>query len=197
MTQTSAPCSIRVRSYRETVRDASRTFILPAVADVRIALKRAALTVIPKLEGWTLRVFTVERTTTGERVAAVLDRLARRELGNRDFAAALAATLDGALAVLAVAAKRPRARRRDWVTAPRRQALTVSEESRPGRSGSPRCRTCIPLRVTRAGWSGGRAERDAHLPAVMEQRERRHEELGAVARRILNRPALRHRTRET
>src|SRR5579875_191691 len=92
--------SVRVRSYRESVRDASRTFRLPADADVR-----AALAAIPKVEGWTLRVFTVERTAAEERVAAVLDRLARREMGSPDFAAALAATLDGANAVLAVTAR--------------------------------------------------------------------------------------------
>jgi hypothetical protein len=97
--------SVRVRSYRESVRDASRTFFLSADADVRAALKRAALAAVPKVEGWTLCVFTVERTTAGERVAAVLDRLARREMGSPDFAAALAATLDGASAVLAVAAR--------------------------------------------------------------------------------------------
>lgn len=108
MSQSRPSCSIRVRSYGEKVRDASRTFILPTEADVRAALKRAALAAIPKIEGWTLRIFTIERTTTGERVAAVVDRLARRELGSRDFAAAVAATLDGALAVLAVAAKDPK-----------------------------------------------------------------------------------------
>jgi hypothetical protein len=97
--------SVRVRSYRESVRDASRTFRLSADADVRAALKRVALAAVPKVEGWTLRVFTVERTAAGEQVAAVLDRLARREMGGPDFAAALAATLDGASAVLEVAAR--------------------------------------------------------------------------------------------
>jgi len=97
--------SVRVRSYRESVRDASRTFRLSADADVLATLKRAALAAVPQVEGWTLRVFTVERTATGERVAAVLDRLARREMGGPDFAAALAATLDGASAVLAIAAR--------------------------------------------------------------------------------------------
>ncbi|HYZ22563.1 MAG TPA: hypothetical protein VE690_10440, partial [Rhodopila sp.] len=51
------------------------------------------------------RVFTVERTVAGERIAAVLDRLARREMGSPEFAAALAVTLDGASAVLAAAAR--------------------------------------------------------------------------------------------
>ncbi|MCK8787936.1 hypothetical protein M0638_26630 [Roseomonas sp. NAR14] len=97
--------SLRVRGYREGIRDAGRTFRLAAGADVRAALKRAALAAIPKQEGWTLRVFTVERTAEGERVAAVLDRLARREMGNPGFAGALAATLDGSVAVLAVAAR--------------------------------------------------------------------------------------------
>jgi hypothetical protein len=97
--------SVRVRSYREGIRDASRTFRLSADADVRTTLKRAALAAVPKVEGWTLRVFTVERTADGERVAAVLDRLARREMGGSDFAAALAATLDGGSAVLAIAAR--------------------------------------------------------------------------------------------
>ncbi|MDI3307684.1 MAG: hypothetical protein QJR07_11345 [Acetobacteraceae bacterium] len=97
--------SVRVRSYREGVHDVSRTFRLTADADVPAALKRAALAAVPKIEGWTLRVFTVERTAAGERVAVVLDRLARREMGGPDFAAALAATLDGVSAVLAVVAR--------------------------------------------------------------------------------------------
>src|SRR5690348_1882746 len=105
MTDAALSRSVRVRSYRESVRDASRTFRLSADADVRAALKRAALAAVPKVEGWTLRVLTVERTAAGEQVAAVLDRLARREMGGPDFAAALAATLDGASAVLAVAAR--------------------------------------------------------------------------------------------
>lgn len=97
--------SVRVRSYRESIRDAKRTFRLSAGTDVRAAMKRAALAAVPKIEGWTLRVFTVERTDEGERVAAVLDRIARREMGGPDFAAALAATLDGSRAVLVVAAR--------------------------------------------------------------------------------------------
>ncbi|MFL5285922.1 MAG: hypothetical protein ACJ8AW_34340 [Rhodopila sp.] len=103
MTDAALSRSVRVRSYRVSVRDASRTFRLSADADVRAALKRVALAAVPKVEGWTIRVFTVERTAAGEHVAAVLDRLARREMGGPDFAAALAATLDGAIAVLAVA----------------------------------------------------------------------------------------------
>jgi hypothetical protein len=82
-----------------------RTFRLAPGADLRAALKRAALAALPKPEGWTLRIFTVERTAEDERVAALLDRLARREMGGSGFAAALAATLDGGSAVLAVAAK--------------------------------------------------------------------------------------------
>ncbi|WP_458095489.1 hypothetical protein [Roseomonas sp. WA12] len=96
---------VRVRSYGAEIRDAGRTFRLAADTDIRAALKRAALAAVPKIEGWTLRVFTVDRTAEGERVAAVLDRLARREMGGPDFAAALAATLDDASAVLAVAAR--------------------------------------------------------------------------------------------
>lgn len=105
MTDTAMSRSVRVRTYRDRVQDASRTFRLSAGTDVRAALKRAALAAVPKAEGWTLHVLTVERTATGEHVAAVLDHLARREMGSPDFAAALAATIDGASAVLAVAAK--------------------------------------------------------------------------------------------
>src|SRR4051812_47967261 len=94
-----------VRVYRDKVSDAKGTFRLAASADVRAALKRAALAATPKTEGWTLRVFSVERTRPDERVAAVLDQLARREMGSPYWAAALAATMDGAYAVLAVAAK--------------------------------------------------------------------------------------------
>ena len=100
--------SIRVRSYRQVVRDAGQTFRLAPGVDVRAALKRAALAAVPKLEGWTLRVFTLERTKEGERLISLLDRLARAALGGSDFAAALAATLDGGRAVLAVAARDPR-----------------------------------------------------------------------------------------
>lgn len=101
----SSSLSVRIRSYRNGTLDTSRAFRLSADADIRAALKRAALAAIPKVERWTLRVFTVERTAAGERVAAVLDRVARREMDNPDFAAALAATLDGASAVLAVTAR--------------------------------------------------------------------------------------------
>ncbi len=97
--------TLRVRSYREGIRDAAQTFRLSADSDVRAALKRAALAAIPKLEGWTMRVFTIERTLEGERVAMLLDSLARREMGGPDYAAALAVTLDGGCAVLAVTAK--------------------------------------------------------------------------------------------
>ncbi|WP_156964169.1 hypothetical protein [Muricoccus aerilatus] len=76
--------------------------------DVRAALKRAALAAVPKVEGWTLRVFTLERTKEGERVTAPLDRLARAAMGGPDFVAALAATLDGSTVVLAVAARDPK-----------------------------------------------------------------------------------------
>ena len=72
---------------------------------IRAALKQAALAAVPKIEGWAMRVLTVERTAAGENVAALLDRLARREMGGPGFAAALAATLDGASAVLVVAAR--------------------------------------------------------------------------------------------
>lgn len=67
--------SVRVRAYREGVRDAGQTFRLAPSVDVRTALKRGALAAVPKVEGWTLRLFTVEQTAKGERVAAVLDRL--------------------------------------------------------------------------------------------------------------------------
>lgn len=97
--------SVRVRSYREVIRDAGPTFHLSADVDIRAALKRAALAAVPKVEGWTLRVFTIERTTASEHVAALLDHLVRREMGGPDFAAALAATLDDANAVLAVTAR--------------------------------------------------------------------------------------------
>jgi hypothetical protein len=36
---------------------------------------------VPKVEGWPLRVFTVERTARGEHVAALLNHLARRKMG--------------------------------------------------------------------------------------------------------------------
>ena len=52
-------------------------------------------------------MFSTERTSEDERAAPVLDRLARHHMGAGGFAAALAATLDGARAVLAVGAKDP------------------------------------------------------------------------------------------
>ena len=84
------------------------TFRLAPDVDVRAALKRAALTAVPKVEGWTLCVFTVKRTMEGERVTAVLDCLARAGIGRRAFAAALASTLAGSSAVLVTVAKDPR-----------------------------------------------------------------------------------------
>ena len=60
-------------------------------------MKRAALAAIPKAEDWRLVVFAVERTSEAERVAPVLDRLARRHMGRDGFATALAATLDGSV----------------------------------------------------------------------------------------------------
>ncbi len=84
-----------------------RSFRLPAEADLAAAMKRAALAAIPKAEGWRLVVFSIERSSEDERVAPFLDRLARRHMGGDGFAAALAATLDGARAVLAVGAKDP------------------------------------------------------------------------------------------
>jgi hypothetical protein len=68
-------------------------------------MKRAALAGLPKAEGWRLLVVSVGRTNEAEAVAAILDRLARRHMLGRDRAAALAATADGARAVLAVAAE--------------------------------------------------------------------------------------------
>ena len=98
--------AVRIRAYLGgRVRDAERTFRVSADADLAAAMKRAALAAIPKTEGWHLVVFSTERTAEGEQVAPFLDRLARRHLGGRDFAAALATTLDGARAVLAVGAK--------------------------------------------------------------------------------------------
>ncbi|MBP0492663.1 hypothetical protein [Roseomonas indoligenes] len=99
--------SVRVRSYRDAVRDVGRTFRLAPGVDIAAAVKRAALAAVPKTEGWTMRVFTVRRTGEGERAAAVLDRLARDAMGGTDFAASVAATLDGSIAVLVVAARDP------------------------------------------------------------------------------------------
>lgn len=105
MTDAALSRSFRVRAYGEAVRDLGRTFRLVEGADLGAVLKRAALAAIPKPAGWTLSLLTLERTEKGEQVAAVLDRLARREMATPGFAAALAATLDGGRAVLAVAVR--------------------------------------------------------------------------------------------
>jgi hypothetical protein len=98
--------AVRIRAYLGgRVRDVQRTFRVSADADLAAAMKRAALAAIPKAEGWHLVVFSVERTGEAEQVTPVLDRLARRHMGGDGFAASLAATLDGARAVLAVGAK--------------------------------------------------------------------------------------------
>lgn len=105
MTDAAPSRSVRVRLYVDTIRDAGRIFRLAPGVDIRTALKRAALAAVPKVEGWTLRVFTLERTKEGERVTVPLDRLARAAMGGPDFVAALAATLDGSTVDLAVAAR--------------------------------------------------------------------------------------------
>ncbi|MBL6454530.1 hypothetical protein JMJ55_04285 [Belnapia sp. T6] len=97
--------TVRIRAYLGEVRDVGRTFRVTADADLAATMKRAALAALPKTEGWHLAVFSVERTSESERIAPFLDRLARRHMGERDFAAVLVATLDGARAVLAVAVK--------------------------------------------------------------------------------------------
>ncbi|MXP65091.1 hypothetical protein E0493_17225 [Roseomonas sp. M0104] len=97
--------SIRVRVYGEAVRDIGRRFRLAPGTDVKAALKRAALAAVPRHPDWTMRVFCLERTAPGERLAFVLDGLARREAGGGHFAAALAAAEDGSVAVLVAAAK--------------------------------------------------------------------------------------------
>ena len=98
--------AVRIRaSLGGRVHEVRRSFRVPADADLAAAMKRAALAALPRAEGWRLVVLSVERTNDAERVAPVLDRLARRHMGGGDFAAALAATLDGARAVLAVGAK--------------------------------------------------------------------------------------------
>ena len=99
--------AVRIRAYLGTVRDLKQTFRARAGADLAASMKRAALAALPTTEGWRLLVVSVERTSEAEAVAAVLDRLARRHMGAGDSAAALAATLDGARAVLAVGAKDP------------------------------------------------------------------------------------------
>ena len=98
--------AVRLRAYLGgRVRDVRRSFRVPADADLAAAMKRAALAAIPKAEGWRLVVFSIERTSEDERVAPVLDRLARRHMLGHDRAAALAATADGARAALAFGAK--------------------------------------------------------------------------------------------
>ncbi|WP_424138090.1 hypothetical protein [Roseomonas chloroacetimidivorans] len=52
-----------------------------------------------------LRLLTLERTGIGERIAGVLDGLARGGTGGPDYAAALVATPDGDCAVLADTAR--------------------------------------------------------------------------------------------
>ncbi|WP_159995123.1 hypothetical protein [Roseomonas sp. 18066] len=100
--------ALRVRLYRESLRDLGQVYRLAPDADLRAALRQAALAALPRVEGWAMQVLTVERTAEGERTGFLLDQLARREMGGADFAAALAATLDGAVAVLAVAARDPK-----------------------------------------------------------------------------------------
>ncbi|WP_133288398.1 hypothetical protein [Dankookia rubra] len=97
--------AVRIRAYLGEPRDVRRTFRAPADADLGAFMKRAALAVLPKDEGWLLAVFSVERTSESEQVAPFLDRLARRHMRGKDFAAALVATFDGARAVLAISAK--------------------------------------------------------------------------------------------
>jgi hypothetical protein len=97
--------AVRIRAYLGRVHDVRRTFRAPAGADLAAFMKRAALAGLPKAEGWRLLVVSVGRTNEAEAVAAILDRLARRHMLGRDRAAALAATADGARAVLAVAAE--------------------------------------------------------------------------------------------
>ena len=97
--------AVRIRAYLGEPHDLKRTFRMAADADLGAFMKRAALAVLPKDEGWLLVVFSVERTSEDEQVAPFLDRLARRHMHEQDFAAALVASLDGARAVLAGGAK--------------------------------------------------------------------------------------------
>ena len=97
--------AVRVRAYRGGVHDLRRAFRAPAEADLAAFVKRCALAALPKSGGWHRLVVSVERTSEGEAVAAVLDRLARRHMLGCDRAAALAVTADGARAALAVGAK--------------------------------------------------------------------------------------------
>ena len=61
--------AVRIRAYLGEPRDVRRTFLVPADADLGAFMKRAALAVLPKDEGWLLVVFSVERTSEGEQVA--------------------------------------------------------------------------------------------------------------------------------
>ncbi|ONG46387.1 hypothetical protein BKE38_25420 [Pseudoroseomonas deserti] len=106
MTETDLSRTLRVRAYGAAIRDAGRVFRLAPGAELRAALRRAALAAIPKQEGWTTQVFTLERTSPEEKLAVLLDQLARREMGG-DFAAGLAVSLDGATAVLVATARDP------------------------------------------------------------------------------------------
>lgn len=96
--------TVRIRVYRERASyDVRAAYRAPADADIAAFLKRGALAVLRRKEGWHLLVVAVERTKEGEAIAPVLDRLARRvTLGERDAAAALAVTADGSRAALAV-----------------------------------------------------------------------------------------------
>jgi hypothetical protein len=102
--------TVRVRAYRDGgALDLGRVYRARADADIAAVLKRAALAALPRAEGWHVLVVSAERSRAGEPVAAALDRMARRLTSGKgpDFAAALAATADGARAALAVAAKDP------------------------------------------------------------------------------------------
>jgi hypothetical protein len=100
--------TIRVRLYRDAVQDLRAPFRLAPGEELRGALRRAALAALPRTPGWAIRVVSLQRTESGEKLALVLDGLARREMGGGDFAAAVAATEDGAMAVLAATALQAR-----------------------------------------------------------------------------------------
>lgn len=72
MIDTALSRTIRIRVYQDSVRDLGRTFRLSTDADPRGALRQAVLAAVPRNEGWTLQLFTLERTNPGERVAALL-----------------------------------------------------------------------------------------------------------------------------
>jgi len=97
--------AVRIRAYLGEPRDLKRTFRMAADADLGAFMKRAALAVLPKDEGWLLVVFSVERTSEDEQVAPFLDRLARRHVHEQHFAAALVAPPDGARPVRAGSAR--------------------------------------------------------------------------------------------